>query len=148
MPTLNSSYISDIQTQNLSEKVETYKNTIDLKYDGYDRYEDIPFERKGMYSHANRVLLWLASKPNDYVRGNLRGGVLYSLIAQKMNDYNLSDWENTLRNKFNEEFSGELSLVYIKLIENNEKNTLSINLMVRDALSKEAFPLQTEVDLL
>ena len=104
MAKLNSSYISDLQSTSLEEKIESSKNSVDLYYEGYDRNSNIAFEQYGKYAHINRVLLWLSTKPRDYVRSSFTGGILYSLLGQLGNDTNLKSWENDIREKFNEEF--------------------------------------------
>ena len=67
MAKLNSSYRSDLQSRTFNEKIEISKNTVDLNYEGFNAQTDKSIERYGVSSHVNRVLMWLASKPNDYV---------------------------------------------------------------------------------
>lgn len=146
MPTLNSSYISDLQTRDLDQKIQDSRNTVDLWYEGYDATYNKKFEQYGVYSHINRVLLWLSSKPYDYIRESFKGGVLYSLLGQITTDTNLSSWENEIRDRFNQEFANDLSLLYIKLTMDKTKRILYINMAVRDAITSEVYPISTEAE--
>lgn len=148
MVRLNSSYISDLQSRDLETKIESSKNTVDLWYEGYDRNNPSrSFEQYGKYSHVNRALLWLASKPRDFVRSSWTGGVLYSLIGQLGSDTNLKEWEDEIMERFNEEFAGDLQLMYITLNIDKKRRVLSINMIVRDAISNEMYPITTEATL-
>lgn len=147
MAKLNSSYISDLQSTSLEEKIESSKNSVDLYYEGYDRNSNIAFEQYGKYAHINRVLLWLSTKPRDYVRSSFTGGILYSLLGQLGNDTNLKSWENDIREKFNEEFSADLQLMYITLDLDKTRRILHISMIVRDLISNEVYPISTETSL-
>lgn len=146
MPTLNSSYISDAQTRSLDEKVQDTRNTVDLDYQGFDRMTEESFERYGMQSHVNRALLWLESKPNDYVRESFKGGVLYGLLAQNSNEPNLRVWETLIRDRFNEEFMGDLSLVYVRLSMDKQRRILHINMMVKDNIARLTSTITTQAE--
>lgn len=147
MARLNGSYISDLQSRTFEEKIESSKNSVDLYYEGYDRNKNIAFEQYGRYSHVNRVLLWLASKPHDFVRVSFTGGILYSLIGQLTSDSNLKEWENEIRDRFNEEFMNDLQLMYITLKIDKTRKILSVNLIVRDVISNEMYPITTETSI-
>lgn len=146
MPTLNSSYISDAQTRSLDEKVQDTRNTVDLDYQGFDRMTEESFEKYGMQSHVNRALLWLESKPNDYVRESFKGGVLYGLLAQNSNEPNLREWETLIRDRFNEEFMGDLSLVYVRLSMDKQRRILHINMMVKDNIARLTSTITTQAE--
>lgn len=146
MPTLNSSYISDAQTRSLDEKVQDTRNTVDLDYQGFDRMAEESFEKYGMQSHVNRALLWLESKPNDYVRESFKGGVLYGLLAQNSNEPNLREWETLIRDRFNEEFMGDLSLVYVRLSMDKQRRILHINMMVKDNIARLTSTITTQAE--
>ena len=146
MPTLNSSYISDAQTRSLDEKVQDTRNTVDLYYQGFDRMTEESFEKYGMQSHVNRALLWLESKPNDYVRESFKGGVLYGLLAQNSNEPNLREWETLIRDRFNEEFMGDLSLVYVRLSMDKQRRILHINMMVKDNIARLTSTITTQAE--
>lgn len=146
MPTLNSSYISDAQTRSLDEKVQDTRNTVDLDYRGFDRMTEESFEKYGMQSHVNRALLWLESKPNDYVRESFKGGVLYGLLAQNSNEPNLREWETLIRDRFNEEFMGDLSLVYVRLSMDKQRRILHVNMMVKDNIARLTSTITTQAE--
>ena len=147
MAKLNSSLIKDYQTTSLNEKIQTRLNTVDLNYLGYDPNGKDSFEKYGVYSHINRVLLWLASKPNDYVRESFKGGILWSLLGRINNDSNHTEWENTIKERFNEEFSSELSLMYISISLDVPTKTAILNMVVSDNLNKQTFTVSTSATL-
>ena len=49
-----------------------------------------------------------------------------------------------IKEKFNDEFSGELELVYLKLTSNPKQKKIIINMIVRDKLENKTFPISTE----
>lgn len=147
MPTANKSLISDLQSQTLQSQVKRDKQVVDLNYSGYDRNSNKSFERYEGSAHRNRLLLWLASHPYDYVREPLKGGIIYSLLSRSVNDINLKEWEQEIQERFNEEFSSDLTLLYIKLSFNQITKGLLINMAVRDNLTKESVTLSTEASL-
>lgn len=147
MPRANKSLISDLQSQTLHTKVREDKQVVDLNYSGYDRNIDKPFERYEGSAHRNRLLLWLASHPYDYVRSNTTGGVIYSLLKKSVNEANLTEWQQEIQERFNEEFSQDLTLLLINLSYDNDSKTLMINMIVRDNLTKEAISVATEATI-
>lgn len=146
MAKLNSSYRSDLQSRTFNEKIEISKNTVDLDYEGFNAQTDTSIERYGVSSHVNRVLMWLASKPNDYVREPGKGGPLWTMLSKRMIDTNMKLWENSLSNRFEEEFSGELELVYLKLTADKTGRGININMVVRDAITREAYTVMTTAE--
>ena len=62
-------------------------------------------------------------------------------------DEELSSWDQTIKSKFNEEFSGELELVYLKLSSNPKQRKIIINMIVRDRLENKTFPISTEAKI-
>lgn len=147
MPTANKSLISDLQSQTLHSKVQDDKQVVDLNYSGYDRNLDKPFERYEGSAHRNRLMLWLSSHPYDYVRSNTVGGVIYSLLKRSVNESNLEDWKQEIQERFNEEFSQDLTLLLLNLSFNNKSKTLVISMIVRDNLTKEAISITTEATI-
>ena len=91
----------------------------------------------------NRVLFWLTTKSNEYVRQPNKGGVLYSLLGTLSNDTNLSEWETEIKARFNTEFGSDLELVYLKLSTDKKNRKLNIEMVVRDVLSNRTFPITT-----
>ena len=102
------------------------------------------YAQQGTDAHVNRVLFWLSSKRDDYVRESFKGGILYDLLNIRCNDEELTSWEQTIKEKFNNEFSGELELVYLKLTSNPKQKKIIINMIVRDKLENKTFPISTE----
>lgn len=147
MPTANKSLISDLQSQTLHSKVQDDKRVVDLNYSGYDRNSDKSFERYEGSAHRNRLMLWLSSHPYDYVRSNTVGGVIYSLLKRSVNDSNLEDWKQEIQERFNEEFSQDLTLLLLNLSFNSKSKTLVISMIVRDNLTKEAISITTEATI-
>lgn len=148
MPQLNGDYISDLQSRTFSQKIENSKNVVDLWYEGYDiNNPQISFEQYGKYAHVNRALFWLSSKPWDYIRESNNGGILYSLIGRLTNDTNLTDWENEIRDRFNDNFAADLQAMYVKLTLDKNKRILYISMIARDMLTNEMYPLATEASL-
>lgn len=141
--------MSELQSNSLNEKIDILTNGVDLYWKGYDYSTDMnpsSIERYGVQSHINRVLFWLASKPLDFTRSSLRGGVLYNLIGQLNNDTNLEDWKEDIRLKFNSEFSNDLDLLLINMRTDKKYRHLYIEMMVRDRVSNRVFPVATGVE--
>ena len=147
MPRLNSPLISDLQSTTFKEKINTSLNEVDLNWLGNNRYSDDSFEKYGTKANVNRVLLWLASKPDDYIRESLKGGILYSLLGQLTSDTNLREWESSIREKFNAEFSQDLEIFLLKLTADKTYKKLKIEMIVRDVLLNKTFPVSTEASL-
>lgn len=147
MPRLNSPLIGDIQSTNLHKKINTSLNEVDLNWLGNDRHSKDSFEKYGTKANVNRVLLWLASKPDDFIRESLKGGILYSLLGQLTSDTNLRDWENKIKERFNAEFSQDLEIFLLKLTTDKTYKKLKIEMIVRDCLLNKTFPVSTEAAL-
>jgi len=148
MSRLNSSLINDYQSKTLAEKIESVTNGIDFNYLGYDKSKsEKSFVKYGNDANINRVLFWLSSKRKDYVREEFKGGILYDLLGQLCSTTNLTDWENTIRSKFNEEFSEDLNIVLLKLTTDKTYRKLVINMVVQDKLKNITFPVSTEARL-
>lgn len=147
MSNLNKSLISDFQTKTFEEKIKASVNGVDLYWLGYDHTSDLlpsSVERYGVQANINRVLLWLSSKPNDYIRESLKGGILYSLLGQLTQDTNLEDWERIIKSRFNDEFANDLDLFYLKITPDKAYRKITINMIVRDKVTNNTFPLTTE----
>ena len=138
------SIINMAQENLLKNLVDTSNNGVDINYLGYSSLKNNSIVKKGTNAHVNRVLFWLSSKRDDYVRESFKGGILYDLINIRCTQEELNSWEQTIKTKFNEEFSGELELVYLKLTSNPKQKKITINMIIRDRLENSTFPLSTE----
>lgn len=146
MSSLNKSIIGDYQTKTLEEKIKASTNGVDLNLYGYDHTSGkspSDIVKSGAKAHVNRILFWLSSKPNDFIRESLKGGILYSLIGQLNKDTNLQSWENLIKSKFASEFSSDLDLLYLKLNTDVSYKKLIINMVVRDRLTNNTFAVAT-----
>lgn len=144
---VQNSIIKDIQDKTIGTLIEKTNNGVDISYLGYSAINRNPIVKSGTNAHINRVLFWLSSKKDDYVRESFKGGILYDLLNVRCNDEELSSWEQTIKSKFNEEFSGELELVYLKLSSNPKQRKITINMIVRDRLENKTFPISTEAKI-
>ena len=144
---VQNSIIKDIQDKTIGTLIEKTNNGVDINYLGYSSVYRNPIVKSGTNAHINRVLFWLSSKRDDYVRESFKGGILYDLLNIRCNDEELSSWEQTIKSKFNEEFSGELELVYLKLSSNPKQRKITINMIVRDRLENKTFPVSTEAKI-
>lgn len=145
MAVLNSSVINESQIKSLKERVYKSTHGIDLNYLGYDSTDNnskLVLERDK--ANVNRVLFWLASKKDDYIRESFKGGVLYELLGVSCNTTNLSDWEKTITERFNESFSSDMQLMYIKLITDKDFKKIIVNMVVRDIVENSVFTVATE----
>ena len=142
---------SDLQTRNISQNVNISLRRVDLNFMGnktLSRYsKEKKLELSGVQADVNRELFWLSSKRDDYVRSYLKGGVLYDLLGSLANEPNLEYWKEEITRRFNEEFSGEMTLFFIELTINKKTRTLIINMVVRDNFSNITFPVNTEAAL-
>ena len=144
---VQNSIIKDIQDKTIGTLIEKTNNGVDISYLGYSAVNRNSIVKSGTKAHINRVLFWLSSKRDDYVRESFKGGILYDLLNIRCNDEELSSWEQTIKSKFNEEFSGELELVYLKLSSNPKQRKIIINMIVRDRLENKTFPISTEAKI-
>jgi len=149
MARLNRAFIIDEhQEYLLQDAVNDLQNDCDLNYLGYNRLNPIQkFFVKGKEAHINRVLLWLASKPNDYVRQSLKGGVLYGLLGQKAAEPDLEAWKAEIKTRFNQDFSHDLTLITLELSMNQNIKVLGIKMIVQDNITKAMIPVSTGVSL-
>lgn len=144
---VQNSIIKDTQDKTIGTLIEKTNNGVDINYLGYSAVNRNSIVKSGTDAHINRVLFWLSSKRDDYVRESFKGGILYDLLNIRCNDEELSSWEQTIKSKFNEEFSGELELVYLKLSSNPKQRKIIINMIVRDRLENKTFPISTEAKI-
>ena len=61
------------------------------------------------------------------------------------NENNLKKWEDTIRNRFNDEFRNDLELLDITLTMDRTRKTLMLEMMIRDVIENRVFPASTEV---
>lgn len=144
---VNNSIIKNTQDKTIVSLIDKSNNGVDINYLGYSSVLRSPIIKSGTNAHINRVLFWLSSKRDDYVRESFKGGILYDLLNIRCNDEELTSWEQTIKSKFNEEFSGELELVYLKLNSNPKQRKITINMIVRDRLENKTFPISTEANI-
>lgn len=144
---VNNSIIKNTQDKTIVSLIDKSNNGVDINYLGYSSILRSPIIKSGTNAHINRVLFWLSSKRDDYVRESFKGGILYDLLNIRCTDEELTSWEQTIKSKFNEEFSGELELVYLKLSSNPKQRKITINMIVRDRLENKTFPVSTEANI-
>lgn len=148
MSTLNKSTIGEKQTLLISDRLNTSLNSVDLNYLGYDRTDkDSEICKFRTDANVNRVLFWLSSKRDDYVRESFKGGVLYDLLGQPNNNDNIETWESIISSRFNSEFSGDLTLVTLNLNIDKKHRVLYISMIVKDSLENSVFSVATGVNL-
>lgn len=144
---VNNSIIKNTQDKTIVSLIDKSNNGVDINYLGYSSILRSPIIKSGTNAHINRVLFWLSSKRDDYVRESFKGGILYDLLNIRCTDEELTSWEQTIKSKFNEEFSGELELVYLKLSSNPKQRKIIINMIVRDRLENKTFPISMEAKI-
>lgn len=147
MAKLNKSIIGELQSLSLKDKIDKTLSGVDIDYRGRNRLYGNTLVKKGYEAHLNRALLWLASKRNDYVREDLKGGVLYDLLGIVDSSIDLSYWEDIIKEKFNNEFSNDLELIMIKLTMDRTKRKLTLNMIIKDVIENITFPASTEVKI-
>lgn len=143
----NKSLMGDLQTINFPSQIKSIDNGIDFNFQGYDSRKGNSLEsvvKMGLDAHINRVLFWFSTKRNDYVRSNLKGGILYDLIGKLSSDTNLSEWEQEIQLRFNEEFSNDLNIIFLNLSTDKKFRKLYIKMLVQDKLTGATFPVSTE----
>lgn len=144
----NKSIIKEVQDKVLKKKIDEYSSGVDINFRGYDRntYND-SIIKKGTDAHINRVLFWLSSKRDDYVRDSFKGGILYDMLGEVTRESNLKEWEYTIKNRFNEEFSGDLDLMLVTVSLDNDNKKIIIDMVVRDTIDNRTFPISTGVEI-
>lgn len=145
MAKINRSIIGELQSKTFKEKIDTSLNGVDIDFLGRNRKSPSLIIKNGYDAHVNRALFWLSSKRDDYIRESFKGGVLYDLLGIIGNNPNLSEWEENIKRRFNEEFSSDLELLLVNLKMNKMKRTLSVNIIVRDKIENRTFPATMEV---
>lgn len=148
MSKLNRALVGDLQTTTLKEKIQNSIQGTDLWWLGYDHNSGTnpttTIVSTNVRANINRVLLWLASKENDYVREPLKGGILYNLLGTLSNNTNLSQWEDLIKSRFNEEFANDLDLLLLTLTPDPTYKKLYVQMIVRDKVTNKTFPVSTE----
>lgn len=148
MSKLNRALVGDLQTTTLKEKIQNSIQGTDLWWLGYDHNSGTnpttTIVSTNARANVNRVLLWLASKENDYVREPLKGGVLYNLLGTLNNSTNLSQWEDLIKSRFNEEFANDLDLLMLTLTPDPTYKRLYVQMIVRDKVTNKTFSVSTE----
>lgn len=145
MAVLNNSVIKESQIKSLEERVYKSTHGVDLNYLGYDstdKNSKLVLERDK--ANVNRVLFWLASKKDDYIRESFKGGVLYDLLGVSCSTINLSDWEKIITERFNDSFSNDMQLMYLKLTADKNYKKIIVNMVVRDIVENSVFTVATE----
>lgn len=145
MAKLNRSIVSSLQSKDIRDKVNSFNKGVDFDWKGFDSKNNYynSFVKEGTDSNVNRVLFWLATKRDDYVRDSFKGGVLYELLGVIMNDDNLEYYTNYITQRFNEDFSNDLTLVRLSLIPHKLQRKLEIQMVVRDTLNQNIFSVST-----
>lgn len=148
MARLNKALVGELQETVFSDQIKEVKGSLDLNYRGFNRGNPKDFLVKTNYlATVNRVLFWLTSKPNDYIRQSYKGGLLYSMLGSKAADIDVQKWETEIRNKFNQDFSQDLTLTLLKLDVDNFRKVLTIQMIVQDNITKAMTPITTGVTL-
>lgn len=145
MAVLNNSVIKESQIKSLETQIIEGTNRLDLNYFGYDHTNpDSGIVVNRDKANVNRVLFWLASKKDDYIRESFKGGILYSLLGTLCNTTNLSEWEQTISSRFNSAFSGDMSIMYIKLYADKNYRRILVTMAVKDIIENSIFTVSTE----
>lgn len=147
MSKLNKSIIGELQSLTLKDKIDKSLSGVDINYQGRNRLYSNNLVKKGYDAHINRALFWLSSKRDDYVRESFKGGVLYDLLGILDSNTNLSYWEDTIKRRFNDEFSNDLELVMLELIMDKTRRKLTLNMIIKDVIENKTFPASTEVKI-
>ena len=147
MPKLNKSIIGELQDLSLKDKIDRSHRGVDIDFQGANSLNIEGLVKIGYDAHINRAFLWLASKRNDYVRESFKGGVLYDLLGILDSNTNLTYWEDTIKRRFNDEFSNDLELLTLKLTMDKTRRKLTLNMIVKDNLENKTFPASTEVKI-
>lgn len=148
MAILNNSVIKESQLQSLETRILSGTNGVDLNYLGYDHTDtDSSIIKERDKANVNRVLFWLASKKDDYVRESFKGGVLYSLLGVLCNTTNLSEWEQTITSRFNSAFANDMSIVYLKLYTDKNYKKIAVTMVVKDLVESSIFTVSTEASV-
>lgn len=148
MARLNKSLVGEFQETILSDQIKEINSSLDLNYRGFNRENPKDFLIKyNSQATVNRVLFWLTSKPNDYIRQSYKGGLLYAMLGSKSTDIDVQKWETEIRNKFNQDFSSDLTLTLLKLDVDKFRKILTIQMIVQDNITKAMTPITTGVTL-
>lgn len=147
--TNNSPIMTDLQSSSVNKNIYRGLTRVDLNYRGYDSRN--PSKNSLVLNEpdadVNRVLFWLSSKRDDYVRSYLKGGVLYDLLGTIASSPNLEYWKGEITRRFNEEFNGELVLLFIDLTIDKGRRTLKLEMIVQNRYLGTTFPVNTEARL-
>ena len=64
-----------------------------------------------------------------------------------MGNLNLESWESSIKDRFNKEFSSELSLLYLKLTGYPDTRRIKMDMVVQDTLAKRNYQFSLETDI-
>ena len=69
------------------------------------------------------------------------------MLGEVTRESNLKEWEYTIKNRFNEEFSGDLDLMLVTVSLDNDNKKIIIDMVVRDTIDNRTFPISTGVEI-
>lgn len=134
--------VSEAQSMLFAEAMEAAVNGVDFNLKGYsleDRTTEFVLE--GTAANKNRVMLWLYSKPGDYVRQPDKGGPLYAILGIPLSKDNADAIEDSITLSFNNFFSPDLELVDAVVQPDNANKRWIITLYVKDPIRRELFDI-------
>lgn len=79
---------------------------------------------------TNSIKMWISSFRGDIMRGPDRGGYISEILMRPMDETDTDDFEQIIRNGFNEDFRPYLRVYNIEIVPNYERRYWSIRLQV------------------
>lgn len=134
--------ISEAQSMLFAESMEALVNGVDFNLRGHNLTDSSSeFVLSGKEANKNRVMLWLYSKPGDYIRSPTRGGPLYAVIGKGMSQDDADSIRDSITLEFNSFFIDDLELFEVSVVPDTKRRRWNITLFVRDPIRRELFDI-------
>lgn len=79
---------------------------------------------------TNSIKMWMSSFRGDILRGPDQGGYIAEIVMRPMTETDAEDFEQIIRNGFNEDFRPYLRVYDIEVVPNYERRYWNIRLQV------------------
>lgn len=120
-------------------------SVVDLNLNGYDVSSDVDFIKLGYHATKNKVLFWLNMSLGDVVR-SAQASPLVQLLGKTLTEDNSQEYEDVIRDGFEDAFSAEdIHLSYLKLEMNPSTKTWYLEMTVLDNITDSLIPITLEV---
>lgn len=118
--------MSDINNQQLFDYPIIYD--LDMA-GGIDKQGNIK-ELWNIDALTNSIKMWMSSYRGDFIRRPMRSGYITPLLMKRMNQVDVDEFEQIIRDGFNEDFRPVLRILNLEVVPNYERRYWEIQMEV------------------